>query len=97
MFRKTTLALSGLALVLAACGSATPALSDPREIVTKGISATTDAKSFHMSASVDGSVTMPDSGGTFALDGTSLEADFDIEGAATHMTFAVPALLRVQR
>jgi hypothetical protein len=93
MFRKTGLVLSAIALVLAACGSATPAISDPKEIVTKGIAATSDAKSFHMSATVDGSVTMPQGGGPVALDGTSFEADFDIDAAKTHITFALPTSL----
>lgn len=93
MFRRIALSLAALTLVLAACGSATPALSDPKEIVTTGIEATTGAKTFHMAAEVSGTVTMPDSGGTFTLDGTSLEADFDLDAQAFHMTFAVPALL----
>jgi len=93
VFRKTILALAVLALLVAACGGATPGLSDPKEIVTTGIAATTGGKSFHIGASVDGSLTVPDSGGTFTLDGTTLEADFDIEGGRTHATFAVPALL----
>ena len=92
VFRKTILALAALALLLAACGGATPGLTDPKEIVTTGIAATTGAKSFHVTASVDGSLTVPDSGGSFALDGTTFEADFDIEGGATHATFAVPAM-----
>jgi len=93
MLRRLALSLAALTLVLAACGSATPALSDPKEIVTTGIEATTGATAFHMSAEVSGTVTIPDSGGTFALDGTHLDADFDLEAGSFHMTFAIPALL----
>lgn len=93
MFRRITLGLAALTLVLAACGSATPALSDPNEIITTGLEATTGAQAFHMSAEVSGTVTIPDSGGTFTLDGTSLDADLDLEAQSFHMTLAVPALL----
>jgi hypothetical protein len=78
--------------VLAACQS-TPAITDPVEIITQGLEATADLKSLHISLALDGSVTVPDGGGTFKLDSTSLEADVDIQAKSVRATLAVPAFL----
>jgi hypothetical protein len=78
--------------VLAACQS-TPALTDPKQIITDGMSATADLKSFHISLAVDGTVTIPDSGGTFDLANTTFEGDVDVENENASLSFAVPALL----
>ena len=91
MLRRLTPALIVMAFVLAAC-SGTPALSDPKEIVTSGFDATADLKSFHVSLALDGSFSMPDSGGTFSLTGTTFEADVDLENSVVGATFAVPTL-----
>ncbi|MGZ8563613.1 MAG: hypothetical protein ACXWWU_08345, partial [Candidatus Limnocylindria bacterium] len=80
--------------VLAACQS-TPAYTDPTDIITKGLEATTSLKSFHMSLALDGSFKMSQTGGTVDLKSTSLEADIDIGGKQAHLSFAVPALLGV--
>jgi hypothetical protein len=76
---------------LAAC-TAAPAIADPKEIITQGVQATTALKSFHLSLAVDGTFSVPEMGGTFALDGTKLEGDLDLKGQNVHLTFAVPAL-----
>jgi hypothetical protein len=78
--------------VLAAC-QGTPALSDPGDIIAQGLDATANLKSFHVSLALDGSFTMPGSGGSFKLDSTSLEADVDIDAEQAHLTLAVPAFL----
>jgi hypothetical protein len=78
--------------VLAACQS-TPAITDPVEIITQGLDATTNLKTMHVSLSLDGTVTVPDSGGTFNLDSTSLEADVDIAAKSVRASVAVPAFL----
>lgn len=80
-----------MAFALAACASA-PAITDPEAIISQGIEATTALKSFHLSLAVDGTFSMPE-GGSFALDGTSLEGDFDLEAKAAQLSFAVPAFL----
>ncbi|MEO6059300.1 MAG: hypothetical protein ABIQ05_04925 [Candidatus Limnocylindria bacterium] len=92
MLRRLPPVLVVTAFLLAAC-SGTPALSDPREIVTSGFDATAELKSFHVSLALDGSFSMPDSGGTFSLTGTTFEADVDLDGKLVGATFAVPALL----
>ncbi len=80
--------------VLVACQS-TPALTDPTDIITNGLEATTSVKSFHMSLALDGKFKMSPTGGTVDLSSTSLDADIDINGKQAHLTFAVPALLGI--
>ena len=92
MLRRLAPAMVVMLAVLAACQGA-PALTDPTEIITQGLEATTGLKSFHVSLALDGSFTMPDTGGSVDLSSTSLEADVDIEGMEARLTFAVPALL----
>jgi hypothetical protein len=78
--------------VLAACQS-TPAITDPVDIITQGLDATANLKSLHISLALDGSFTVPDGGGSFNLDSTSLEADVDIEAKSVRASVAVPAFL----
>jgi hypothetical protein len=92
VLRRLAPTLVVAAFALAACTGA-PAITDPKEIVTQGIQATTALKSFHLSLAVDGTFKAPGSGGSFALNGTSLEGDFDLIGKNLQVTFAVPALL----
>jgi hypothetical protein len=92
VFRRLAPVMVVMLAVLAACQT-TPAYSDPTDIITKGLEATAKLQSFHMSLALDGSFTMPDSGGSFNLDSTSLEADIDIGARDGHLTFAIPALL----
>lgn len=92
VLRRLAPSLIVAALALAACRGA-PAITNPVEIITQGVAATGNLKSFHMSLAVDGTLTEPSSGGSFALNGTSLEGDFDLESKNLQMTFAVPAFL----
>jgi hypothetical protein len=92
VLRRLAPSLIVATLTLVACTGA-PAVTDPVEIITQGVDATTNLKSFHLSLAVDGTFSTPGSGGSFALNGTSLEGDFDLTGKNLQMTFAVPALL----
>lgn len=92
MLRRLAPALIVMLAVLAAC-QGTPALTDPADIIAQGFDATADLKTFHVSVAVDGTVTMPETGGTFSLEGTTLEADIDIEGEQLSFSFAVPAMM----
>ena len=65
---------------------------DPAEIIGQGLEATADATSFHLDLTVTGNVTIPDTGGTFDLEGTTASGDFDIANKLGHLTFEVPAL-----
>ena len=93
MLRRLTPATLLLAAVLAACGGpSAPAIEDPAEIIGQGLEATADATSFHIDLTVTGNVTIPDTGGTFDLEGTSAAGDFDIANKVGRLTFEVPAL-----
>jgi predicted small lipoprotein YifL len=82
-----------LAVALAACGGQGPGLTDPKEIITQGLRATGEAKSLHIDVAVSGSVNIPETGGTFNLEGTTAGGDFDIANDRLRLTFAVPAFL----
>jgi hypothetical protein len=68
-------------------------LTDPVDILTEGLTATTEADSFHLEATFGGSVTEPETGMDVPLDGVTLGGDVDIAGEAAHLTFAFPAML----
>ncbi len=91
-----------IAVLVAACGggSSAPALTDPTEIVTAALTSTQSAKSVHLDATLDGSMTiaLPGAGGAatpIKLDGTTAAADLDIAGGAAKVTFTAPALFNV--
>ncbi|HEX5149010.1 MAG TPA: hypothetical protein VFW02_08010 [Candidatus Limnocylindrales bacterium] len=94
--------LSGVAIVLAACGGgpSLPALTDPAEIIGVALKATEGAKSVHVEATVDGSISA-DLTGTGAtgtklpLTGTTAAGDVDMAGGKAHATFAIPAFLNL--
>jgi hypothetical protein len=92
VLRRLTPVLVAILVLAAACQS-TPAITDPAEIITQGLDATATLKSFHMSLALNGTFTVPNSGGSFNLDSTSLEADVDIPAKNLHLTFGVPAFL----
>lgn len=94
MLRRLAPVLLAMVAVLVACQS-TPAYTDPTDIITKGLEATTSLKSFHMSLALDGTFKMSPTGGTVNLGSTSLDADVDISAKQAHLSFAVPALLGV--
>jgi hypothetical protein len=82
-----------MAVAITACGSSAPSLTDPDEIITKGVAATGEATSLHLAVAVTGSVTIPQTGGTFNLEGTTAEGDFDIANDRARLSFKVPAFL----
>ena len=92
MLRRFAPVMVVMLAVLAACQS-TPALTNPTDVITQGLDATSKLKSLHASVALSGTFTMPGSGGSFKIDSTSLEADVDIGAKNAHLTFAVPAFL----
>jgi hypothetical protein len=93
--------LAGLLLVVAACGGpALPALTDPVEIVTAGLTSTETARTVHLDVTLDGELSADVTGGTgtattLPLTGTTASADVDMATGKAHVTFAVPALLNL--
>ena len=90
--------LAAAAIIAGACGAGAPALTDPKKIVLAAVRASQTAKSVHVDAKLDGSVTVDLTGaggnGTpIALTGTTASADLDITGGNGHATFTVPAFL----
>jgi hypothetical protein len=92
VLRKFTPAVMLLAIALAACAGQAPALTDPKEIITQGLQATSEATSLHLDVVVTGTVSIPESGGTFDLEGTTAAGDFDIANNRARITFEVPAV-----
>ena len=94
MLRRISPILAAAMLLLAACSSAGPAISDPREIVTQGLEASAELTSVHVVVALDGTATIPElGGGQMNLAGTSMEGDLDIANREAHFIFAVPSLL----
>jgi hypothetical protein len=92
VLRRIAPVLVVMVALLAACQSR-PAITDPADIITQGLDATAKLNSFHVSLKLDGDVTVPDGGGTFNLNSTSLEADVDIPAKNVRAHLAVPAFL----
>ena len=102
MFRRLFLVAAVASLALGACSTAAPAapaLTDPKEILTKSVTTLKDVKTVHMHAELSGQVKMDlsGSGNAAALDlkGTTADADIDIPNKKAHLTFSAPALLGV--
>ena len=97
------IAFATVALLAAACGGTTPsspALTDPKAIVTAALTSTEAAKSVHLALTANGEATvaLPIAGGTGTpvdLTGTTASADIDFVKPAAHATFALVAGLTV--
>jgi hypothetical protein len=89
--------------VAAACGGrATPALSDPKQILEAGISGLQAAKTFHVDGTATGKLVLSlggstgtGSGAPIALDGSTITGDGDLVGKRASLSLAVPALFNV--
>jgi hypothetical protein len=102
MFRRLSFMIAAAALVLSACSSAAstaPALTDPKDILTKTVAALKDVKTMHLRADVTGSVKFDPTGsgsaGAIDLKGTTLEGDIDLGNKKLHLAFAAPGLMGV--
>ena len=82
-----------IALLLVAVVVLGGTLTDPAEILRRGYQAGAEVDSLHMSLSVEGSVTDPETGANMPLDGITLEGDVDAAVPAMHFTFAAPMIL----
>jgi hypothetical protein len=90
--------LAGVTVALTACGGPSlPALTDPTEIITAGLTSTEAARTVHVEATLDGTIkanlTGQGSGTDLPLTGTTASADVDMAGGKAHATIAVPAFL----
>ena len=96
--------LAAIAIVAVACNKTapSPALTDPKAIVTAGFDAAQVASTVHLDVRVDGSarISLPGIGGAGSgtpvkLDGTTAAVDVDFDKPALHATFAVPSLFNL--
>lgn len=92
-----------IALTAASCGgtqpSTTPQLTDPGEIIRAALASTASATSFHLDATIDGTIaiSVPIGGLSgpatpVALAGSTATADVDLADTAARATFAVPTM-----
>jgi len=92
VLRRLSPILVATLVLVAACQSAAT-VTDPADIITQGLDATAKLNSFHVSLALNGTFNVPNSGGSFNLDSTSLEADIDVPAKNAHLTFGIPAFL----
>lgn len=90
--------VTAAALLFAACQSAPPAtMTDPREILTAAVAATTAAKTVRIDGSADGTIGLRLEGfetpSAVELTGTTFSADLDLGGGDARATFSAPGLL----
>ena len=93
-----------LGLVAEACGGqATPALSDPKQILEAGISGLQAAGTFHVDGTATGTLVLrlagaagTGSGAPIALDGSTITGDADLVQKRASLSLAVPAVLNVR-
>jgi hypothetical protein len=89
---RRLLPLLALAGMLAACAGSSPALSDPKEIIAKGLEATANLKSFHLELTVDGTAKDPSSGTSIPLSGTSVTGDVDLAAKKVGAAFSLAGI-----
>jgi len=102
MFRRLLYLTAAATVAFAACSSGTPAapaLTDPKDILTKSVLTLKDVKSVHLHADVSGTIKLDLTGSGTAtpldLKGTSGDGDLDIANKKVHINFSAPALLGV--
>ena len=97
MTRRLATLLAIVALVASACGTSTPALTDPKDILTQSVASLQTLKTAHLHADITGSlsVDITGSGNPTSIDlaGTTADMDIDLPNKKLHLSFSVPALL----
>lgn len=103
--RRAFAVLVLVALVVSACGSSAPALTDPGDILREGAASLGAMTSFHLRGTVDGEVPLGlggsggrgEAGGVpVPLDGTTMDGDVDVAGRALAVELIAPALLNLR-
>jgi hypothetical protein len=97
--RRFILSITAIAavasLLLAACGAqapAAPALTDPKDILTKTVLSLKDVKTVELTGSFTGKVTVPNMG-ALDLSTTTLSAAMDIPGKKAKFSLDAPSVL----
>ncbi|MEO5940290.1 MAG: hypothetical protein ABIZ72_04980 [Candidatus Limnocylindrales bacterium] len=86
--------VAALSLVLAACSStpAAPALTDPKEIVAKGVTSLTGVKTFEFTGTFSGTVKLPQMG-DFDLSTVKMAGAIDVSTRSLKFSLDAPTLL----
>ena len=90
-------------LIAAACGGpATPALTDPKQIMQAGIAGLEAARTFHLDGTASGRIVLnlggasgSGSGAPVVLDGSTITGNGDLAGRRASLSVAIPALFNV--
>ena len=97
MLRRSAALIAVLAVLVAACGPTAPALTDPKEILSKSALALKDVKTIHLQIDLSGKVTadLMGTGSKSQLDlaGTTATLDMDVAGQKVKATGLAPAFL----
>jgi hypothetical protein len=97
MLRRSAALIAVLAVLVAACAPTAPALTDPKEILSKSALALKDVKTIHLQIDLSGKVTadLMGTGSTSQLDlaGTTATLDVDVAGQKLKATGLAPAFL----
>ena len=85
-----------LAIVLAACSSAPPALpalTDPKEILTESVLSLKDVKTVEITGSLTGTLDVAELGGSLDLSSTKISAAIDVQGQKLKASIDAPSLM----
>ena len=96
MIRRLAACVALIALVVGACGSPTPVLTDPKEIVAQSVGTLQTMKSFHLHATVSGTVKIDllGTGNAIPVDlqGTTADADVDFANGKAKASLSAQSL-----
>ena len=103
--RRSSLAFSGflLAIAVVGCGSSTPTLTDPNEIVMRSITRLATSTTLHVEGTLNGSANasalsaltggaLAGLSGTIRVDRATVSGDIDIQKRAFHVLASMPTL-----
>ena len=85
-----------LAIVVAACGSATPArpeITDPKQVLSESLATLKDIKTFEFTTAFSGTVEMAELGGSLDLSTTTMSGAFDIAAKKFKLTLDAPSIM----
>lgn len=96
MIRRLAACVALIALVAGACGSNTPVLTDPREIVAQSVGTLQTLKSFHLHATISGTIKIDllGTGNAIPVDlkGTTADADVDFANGKVKASLSAQSL-----
>jgi hypothetical protein len=93
MTRRLVAALAAVAIVLVACGPpAAPALTDPKEILSKSVLSLTSVKTIEANGTLSGSISLLGRG-SIPLDGTTFSTAVDVAGQKVRFALDAPSFL----